>query len=186
LVTEYTHRILSFIIIIIGTTSHTEFWPPSEFFSTLLDSWLLPTNSLIPASLRPFPLHLFIWHAVFPLFLVLLVTHQSPRHTVLIHSCNMTSPPQPCNSEYHGEFGLFKRAIKFLANPALPLTLSLIRPYILRRIFFSNTSTIFSFVRDNVQHSAPYNIIGRTNVLHNKIFVVLDIKLDLKCFWGLK
>jgi hypothetical protein len=44
------------IIIIIGTTTHKESWPPSEVFSTILDSWLLPTNSLIPASLRPFPL----------------------------------------------------------------------------------------------------------------------------------
>jgi hypothetical protein len=38
------------IIIVIDTTTH------SEVSSTLLDSWLLPTNSLIPASLRPFQL----------------------------------------------------------------------------------------------------------------------------------
>jgi hypothetical protein len=34
------------IIIIIGTTTHKESWPPSEVSSTLLDSWLLPTNFL--------------------------------------------------------------------------------------------------------------------------------------------
>jgi hypothetical protein len=49
-----------YFIIIIGTTTHQESWPPSEVSSTLLDSWLLLTNSLIPASLRPFPLHLSI------------------------------------------------------------------------------------------------------------------------------
>jgi hypothetical protein len=63
------------IIAIIGTTSHRRSWPPSEASSILLDSWLLPTNSLIAASLRPFPHHLSTWHAVFPLFLVLPIAH---------------------------------------------------------------------------------------------------------------
>jgi hypothetical protein len=82
--------------------------------------------------------------------------------------------------------GSLKRSQSSLLNLHLHWSLSLIGPYILRRIFLSNTSTIFSFVRDNVQHSAPYNTIGHTDVLYNKIFVVLDIKLHLKCFWRLK
>jgi hypothetical protein len=65
-------------------------------------------------------------------------------------------------------------------------SMSLIGPHILRWIFLSNTSTIFSSVRDNVQHSAPYNIMGRTEVLYTKIFAVPNIKLDWKCFWRLK
>jgi hypothetical protein len=69
--------IIIIIIIIIGTTTHKESWPPSEVSSTLLDSWLLPTNSLIPASLRHFPLHISTWHEVFPLILVLPVAHTS-------------------------------------------------------------------------------------------------------------
>jgi hypothetical protein len=64
------------IIIIIGTTTRKESWPPSEVSSTHLDSWLLPTSSLIPASLHPFPL-LSNWHVVFPLFLVIPVAHTS-------------------------------------------------------------------------------------------------------------
>jgi hypothetical protein len=43
------------IIIIIGTATHRDSWPPSEVFSILHDSWLLPTYSLFSASLRPFP-----------------------------------------------------------------------------------------------------------------------------------
>jgi hypothetical protein len=68
-----------------------------------------------------------------------------------------------------------------LLNLYLHWSLSLIGLYILRRIFLSNTSTVFSFVRDNVQHSALYNTIART-VFYNKIFVVLVIKSDLKFF----
>jgi hypothetical protein len=64
-------------IIIIGTTTHKESWTPAEASSTLLNSWLLPTNSLIPASLHPFPLHLSTWLTFFPLFLVLPVAHTS-------------------------------------------------------------------------------------------------------------
>jgi hypothetical protein len=37
----------------------------------------LPTNSLLPASLRNFPRHLSICHAVFTLVLVLSVAHTS-------------------------------------------------------------------------------------------------------------
>jgi hypothetical protein len=95
------------IIIIIGTTTHKESWPPSEVSSTLLDSWLLSTNCnpSILASFPTSPIHLA--HCL-PTFLSPSGC-QSPRHTVLIHSCNMTSPPPPCNSDYQGESGLFKR-----------------------------------------------------------------------------
>jgi hypothetical protein len=115
-------------IISSSTTTHKESWSPSEVSSTLLDSWLLATNYLIPASLRPFPFHLSIWHAIFPLFLSFhLHIHQSPRHTVLIHSCNMTSPLQPCNSDYHVESWLFKKVITFLVKPSPPLVSALNR-----------------------------------------------------------
>jgi hypothetical protein len=59
---------------------------------------------------------------------------------------------------------------------------------VLNRVIYSSQNFPFEYIHHflNVQHSVLYNTIARTNVLYNNIFVFLDIKLDLKCFWKLK
>jgi hypothetical protein len=151
------------IIIIIGTGTATckKSWPPSEVFSTLLDSWPLPTSSLFSASLHPFPLHLTTWRAV-----LALLTHQTPRHTDLFNSCNMTTSPQPSSFNYHRESGLFKEVVNFFIAPTPPLISVRNRAIYSSYIsFLWNTATLSASVRDNTRHSAPYNIMGRTKVL---------------------
>jgi hypothetical protein len=47
--------IIIIIIIIIGARTHRQSWSRSGVSTILRDSCLLPTNSLFPASLHPFP-----------------------------------------------------------------------------------------------------------------------------------
>ena len=71
-------------------------------------------------------------------------THQSSRHTDLIHSFEMNSPSQPSSSNYHWKSGLLKVVVGFPVDPATPLT----------RVFFValpfRTPAIFSPARYSV------------------------------------
>ena len=98
----------------------------SSSSSTLNSQSLLPSfGSLLPSSahqlvnpstsFHPLKLYLSYFSYSFTLH-----NHQSPRHRDLFHSCNTTNPPQPSNSNYHGESGLFKELDKFHVDPATP------------------------------------------------------------------
>ena len=149
------------ITIIIRTTTRKESWPSVEISSTLLDSWLLPT-SLIPTSLSPFSLHLCTCPAVFLLLLFLQVAYTSLLG-IQIYSILVTWPTQRSLAVITIQ-SFFKRW-SLLLNLHLHWSLPFVGPRILRGILLSNTSTIFSSLRDNNCYSAQYSILGRTKVL---------------------
>jgi hypothetical protein len=86
----------------------------------------LPTNSLFPASSHPS-------HIISPpgersshlSWSFGLHIHQSPRHRIFLHSCNMTSQSQSCNSDYQLESGLFKKIMELFIVSMLPLAMVL-------------------------------------------------------------
>ena len=89
--------ITTITIIIIGTTTHRESWPPLEIFTPLLHSSCYP---LVPYSQHRFiPSHFISPHGArssHSPYSFSFSTHHSRRH-----SCNMTSLQQPSISNCH-------------------------------------------------------------------------------------